>query len=138
MHDNFSMQSAASQHSEKFEEKYIEDVRRRVARAFFPPKFAVRTRQAIANFKVDRNGKPAEFRFVRRSRDIGYDEAVRRAINTNDFRPRQKPLVLKAEFKAGKVTVTELSITYIIKKQSNHLYAGFANRLYVTVCAKNR
>lgn len=116
MQDNFSVESTTNTHSENLEEKYVYDVRRRVSRAFFPPKDAVRTRSAIANFEVDRNGKPAEFRFVRRSRDIAYDEAVRKAINTNDFRPRQKPLVLKVEFKAGKVTVNALSISYINKE----------------------
>lgn len=113
MQDNFLVKVNDGRNSQTIEEKYIDDVRRRVARAFFPPRDAVRTHFAIATFKVDRDGKPVEFRFVRRSRDIAYDEAIRKAINTNDFRPRQKPHFLKAEFKANKLTIFALPFPYI-------------------------
>lgn len=87
---------------------FIADVERRTRRRFRPPPSSEKGVSASVQFKMQ-NGKAVELRFMKRSRDLAFNDAIKEAINATSYRPFPKELVLKAEFQRSYVKVEQVS-----------------------------
>lgn len=84
---------------------YVQDVERRTRRRFNPPRLIEKSLKAKVVFKIKRSGDVADIRFLKRSRDMAFDESIRECLNSIRYRHFPKDVSLFAEFIPSSVKV---------------------------------